>query len=380
MVPITYSKMPHWEVMKELHKLMKSYPEVVFDRLSAGATVEGATNPRSNGDDNPNKWFFKRASLRLWSELMGYSSHLVINPIVQRLVLMTMVTCLGFLGLNAFLVQRQVKLPRYLSWLHPAGLHVIHNDFYSRSIMFFYTAVLVQFSCLRFTPSFNLSMSDILNSMYYGTGLIATVLESSTLRLPALYRRVLFYGLIGLSLFKFSQMSHLAYGGQIWYRVECEKSGLDIDCIQFPPHPTELADMMENSGSTPDSTQLTVYIGLAGMSQPFRYNQGQELEADKHIAILKQASFKQEANVARGALRYHRVLPTPGISPEAAAYWGQEVTNKGLERVLAQDLQEAQALLEAELKKKQEQGGYIGQTGTIRFMEPNEMKFVQQQP
>ncbi|KAG2193755.1 hypothetical protein INT47_005036, partial [Mucor saturninus] len=380
MVPISYEKMSTWGMIKELHQLMKTYPDVVYDRLSAGATVEGATNPRSNMDDNPNKWFLKRATLRLWNELAGYSSHLVINPIVQRVILMSMATCIGFLGLNAFLVQRQLKLPYYLSWLYPAGLHVVSNEFYTRSILVFYSAVLIQFTGLRFTPSFDLSMSDILSSMYFGTGLIATMLESGTLRLPALYRRILFYGLIGLSVVKFSHLSHLAYGGKTWYRHECEASGLDIDCLAFPPHPQELANMLENSGITKDSTQMTIYIGLAGMSQPFRYNQGQEVEADQHIAILKKASFHQEANVAKGPLRYHRVLPTPGITPEEAALWAQDVTEKGMERVLAQDLQEVQALAAAavahEEKKKIE--AQIGQTGTIRFLDQkNQLPILQ---
>lgn len=121
MVPITYDKMSNWDMLKELHGLMKIYPFVVYDRLHAGTVVEGATNIRSNRDDNPNKWFMKRASMRFWNELTGYSGHLVINPIVQRLILSTLVTCLGFLGLNAFLIQRQIKLPHYLSWLNSAG-------------------------------------------------------------------------------------------------------------------------------------------------------------------------------------------------------------------------------------------------------------------
>lgn len=214
---------------------------------------------------------------------------------------------------------------------------------------------MIQFSCLRFIPSFTLNMSDILSSMYYGIGLIATVLESGTLRLPTLWRRCLFYGLLSLSIIKFSHLSHLSYGGKLWYRSECENSGLDIDCIRFPPHPSELADFIENSGMTTDSTQLTIYIGLAGMSQAFRYNQGQELEADKHIAILKQASFNQEAQIAKGSLRFHRVLPTPGITPDEAAIWARDVTQKGLERITAQVLQDANTALEAEKKKKAEQ-------------------------
>lgn len=168
-------------------------------------------------------------------------------------------------------------------------------------------------------------MSDILTTMYYGIGLISVISEACTSRLPVSGRRVILYGTVMLCLFRFSQLSLLAYGSRAWDRAQCEASGIDIDCIRFPPSPAELADMIENSGQTTDSTQLTIYVDLAGSSQPFRYTQGQEGEADKHIAILKQASFNKEAQAATGALRYHRVLPTPGITPEEAAMWSNQV-------------------------------------------------------
>lgn len=220
-------------------------------------------------------------------------------------------------------------------------------------MVLFFSAIIIQIGCLRFIPEYTLSMPDILGSMYYGTGLIAVVLEACTTRLPTALRRSILYGLLILSVIKFSNLSHLAYGGKLWYRSECEASGIDVDCIRFPPHALELVDTIENSGSTQNSTQFTIYVELAGgQSQEFRYNQGQEVEADRHIAVLKQASFSKEAQLARGTRRYHRVLPTPGITPEEAAVWAKE----NLEE--AQDRENAMAAermkLVAEQKTKEE--------------------------
>ncbi|GAA5803485.1 hypothetical protein HPULCUR_008967 [Helicostylum pulchrum] len=361
MVPVSYTPMSLWNKMKESHDLMYRYSEVMYNRLRTGAGGDGATNPRSNSDETPNKWFFKRAGLRIWYELSGFSTHLVLNPIVQRLTMISVATYLSLLGLNAFLAQRQIKLPRYLSWLNAAGLSTIGNEFYTRSISLFFSAIVINLGCLRFIPNHTLSMSDILSSMYYGIGLVSVVTEACTSRLPALWRRVLLYGTISLCLFKFSQISHLAYGGNLWYRSQCEESGIDIDCIRFPPHPTELADMIENSGQTSDSTQLTIYVDVVGDSQPFKYTQGEEAEADKHVAILKQAAFKKEAQAAKGMFRYHRVLPTPGITPEEAAKWSKEVLDGAVSRLklekehavmAAKELKEARAKEEAEKPKK----------------------------
>lgn len=121
MVPISYTPMPLWNKFKETHNLMYRYTEVIYNRLRTGSGADGGTNPRSNSDETPNKWFFKRASLRIWYELSGFSIHLVLNPIVQRLTMIAMTTYLSLLGLNAFLAQRQIKLPHYLSWLNIAG-------------------------------------------------------------------------------------------------------------------------------------------------------------------------------------------------------------------------------------------------------------------
>lgn len=187
-------------------------------------------------------------------------------------------------------------------------------------------------------------MSDILGAMYYGSGLIAVTVEACTSRLPALWRRVVIYGTLVLALFKFSGLSHLAYGGEMWYRSDCESSGIDIDCFKFPPHTAELTEMRENSGSTTNSTQTTIYVDLPGTSQPYRYFQGQEAEADSHIAALKHSAFLKEAYAAKGELRYHRVLPTPPITAEDAAQKAKEITDHAIARAA-----------EHELKRKEEE-------------------------
>lgn len=108
---------------------MAKYLDVVYDRLQTGSQNDGVASPKFYREENANKWFFQRASLKIWSELAGYSTHLVLNPIVQRLILSTMVSYFGFLGLNAFLAQRQIKLPSYFMWLHSIGKKKI-TDFY----------------------------------------------------------------------------------------------------------------------------------------------------------------------------------------------------------------------------------------------------------
>lgn len=118
---ISYGQISTTQKFKEVHTLMSKYTTVVYDRLQTGSHNDGAVNPKFYREDNANKWFFQRASLRIWSELAGYSAHFVLNPIVQRLILSSMVAYFGFLGLNAFLAQRQIKLPSYLVWLHSTG-------------------------------------------------------------------------------------------------------------------------------------------------------------------------------------------------------------------------------------------------------------------
>lgn len=187
-------------------------------------------------------------------------------------------------------------------------------------------------------------MPDILGAIYYGIGLATVFLEACTNRLSATFRRVALYGLLLISIIKFSQLSHLSYGGEKWYRADCAKSDLDIDCIRFPPHEAELAEIVQNSGRTQNSTLLTIYVEMAGNTQqPFRYNQGQEAEADAHVAILKQQAYAKEAQTATGTLRYHRVAPTEAMTPEQAAMWAKDVHDGAMSRQKNADADKAKA-------------------------------------
>jgi hypothetical protein len=205
-------------------------------------------------------------------------------------------------------------------------MDTLTNDFYTRSIVFFYSASVIHVNCLRLLPPHVAAMPDILGAIYYGIGLASVFLEACTNRLSPILRRSILYGLLLLSIIKFSKLSHLTYGEEKWHRSDCMDAGIDIDCIRFPPHEAELAEIIQNSGSTANSTLLTIYVQMAGNTQhPFRYNQGQEAEADNHVAILKQQAFLKESQKATGTLRYHRVIPTEALSPEEAAKWAQEV-------------------------------------------------------
>lgn len=132
METISYEMISNKKKFQEVHKLMAKYPTVVYDRLKTGSQNDGAANPKIYREESANKWLFQSASFRIWSELAGYSTHLVLNPIVQRLILSTMLSYFGFLGLNAFLAQRQIKLPSYLMWLHSIGKKII--NFYMQKI------------------------------------------------------------------------------------------------------------------------------------------------------------------------------------------------------------------------------------------------------
>lgn len=213
------------------------------------------------------------------------------------------------------------------------GMDTVINDFYTRSIVFFYSASIIHVSCLRFLPPHVTAMPDILGAIYYGIGLTSVFLEACTNRLSPILRRSILYSLLLLSIIKFSQLSRLAYGGEKWYRSDCINSDIDIDCIRFPPQEAELAEIIQNSGRTANSTLLTIYVEMAGNTQqPFRYNQGQEAEADNHIAILKQQAFLRESQTATGTLRYHRVIPTEALTPEEAAKWAKEVYEGAINR------------------------------------------------
>lgn len=175
-------------------------------------------------------------------------------------------------------------------------------------------------------------MSDILPSIYYGTSLSSVILEGMVSTMLPIYRRALYYGLIVLTLLLFSQQSHLTYGTRPWHRTDCESSGIDINCIHFPLYEHELKEFVEQSGETPNATDLTVYFNILGKTEPFRYTQGQENEAEQALELLKQTKYQQEAERSTGIYRYHRVVPTPAITLQEAIDWSKSVHEKAIER------------------------------------------------
>jgi hypothetical protein len=245
--------------------------------------------------------------------------------------------------------------------MYTFGFDSIFNEFYTRSITLFYTASVVHLVGLRFFPADIISMSDILGVIYYGTGFVAVMLESFTLRLSSLTRRILLYGIICACMAGFSRLSFLTYGGEKMYREQCEASRIDMDCIHFPHlHAPQLADTID--GSTRNSTATnTVYVGLAGQIQPFSYIQGQEAEADQHIANLKQQSFAQEAQKASGIYRFHRVVPTPAVSPEEAIQWAKQVYDVAVQRAEKAKEQAVEEKKQKKNKKKKNKKKKVAQ-------------------
>lgn len=122
MTHVTHQKMTRTEMMKEVHKHMWNYPTIVYNRLKPASLSDGAVKVRGGAyEENANRWFFKRVGMLLWSKLSGFSGHLVLNSIVQRLTIISMVIYPGFFAVNAFLSKRQIKLPQFLSWLNFTG-------------------------------------------------------------------------------------------------------------------------------------------------------------------------------------------------------------------------------------------------------------------
>lgn len=330
---ITFDKMSTHDKFKEVHQLMRRYPAIMFNRLQSTSTMDITAYKTVKGE-SASKWFFKRASARIWGELKGYTTHLVLNHTVQSFIILLMVNYIGLFSLNAFLTKSQIKLPYYLSWI---GVDSTLNEFYTRSITLFYTATLVHLVGLGFLPHHTLNMSDILSSIYYGIGLVAVMLESLTLRFSSLTRRVVIYSVLLACMVKFSRLSLLTYGGEKWYREECEKSRIDMDCTHFPhQHVPDLADTIDGSNTNASVTN-TIFVGLAGQVQTYTYVQGQEAEADKHVAIMKQQSFAKAAQNATGVYRFNRVVPTPAISPEEAVEWAKQVYDGAVQRINAAD-------------------------------------------
>jgi hypothetical protein len=351
MAMVSFDKISILEKLTDVHRAMIKYPAAVHNRIYSSSSEDGSVGPKPYTEETPKKWFFQRSSNKIWTELAGYSAHLILHPTLQKLIVASMILFLVSWGFRAFLEQRQIKVPRWLT---------VMNNY--ESIMIFSSAVLIQLQLVSFLPHHMISMPDILPAMYYGVGLVCVVLESFTARLHTILRRTLFYSLLLLCVYEFSQLSRLAYGGEKWFRSQCEASNLDIDCMRFPPAHTELVDMIENSGRTQNSTLLTIFVELAGgTTQALRYNQGQEELADRQIAMIKQDSFVKEAVQVKGMYRYHRAMPTPGLTTEEATKWAQEIHQAALWRESANDqkLQEsvarAQKLKQDKEAKKQEQ-------------------------
>jgi dolichyl-phosphate-mannose--protein O-mannosyl transferase len=83
---------------------MYNYPNKMFNRI------------RDNGakfvrEGSPLAWFVGRHGMKLWSKLSGHSSYVVLNPMLQRFTLASLVSVLGFLSIRALYEKRQVPLP-----------------------------------------------------------------------------------------------------------------------------------------------------------------------------------------------------------------------------------------------------------------------------
>ncbi|KAI8331810.1 Dolichyl-phosphate-mannose-protein mannosyltransferase-domain-containing protein [Choanephora cucurbitarum] len=343
----TYDNPTLLQKIQEIHVLMYDYTNMIYDRLKAGGKSDTSTRSDDSNNQTPSAWLLKRTAMPLWNLMVGNATYMTLNPVVQRASVTMIAVYFGYFALYSFLAKRQMKLPSCLTWLNATGMDAILHDHYTKSFYFFLCAFITQAVCLRFLPHHILSMPDILSAVYYGIGLTGVMLEACTNRWPSFWRRLCLYGLLLTSIIRFTQLSHLSYGGHKWTRSECEKSQLDIDCYKFPPDELERQELIKNNGN---SSSFIFQLDLPLRSESYKYDMGEEAEADKNVAILKQAVYLKEAQKAAGIYRYHRVLPTPGISAEEAATWAEEVTEGGFRRE-----EEARRQQAEELQKKQEE-------------------------
>ncbi|KAI7902951.1 Dolichyl-phosphate-mannose-protein mannosyltransferase-domain-containing protein [Cokeromyces recurvatus] len=288
--PISFSKK-----IKQVHELMYKYSTNVYDRLETRPT-----NTKSHQESSI-QLYFQHTGFHIWSQLTGYSSHIVINTWLPMLTLSCTLICLGLVGLTALLSQRQIKF---------------NAVFFGDDFIFFLSGMWIWLIGLRFIPTTDQqrSLSDLLGALYFGIGLLAVTLP--TLFIPR-FKLIVGTLLIILVTVQFKRLSHLTYG-TYWTREACEESGIDLDCLLFP-----------NRYPNNTMTALTFVPLPAGHSQSLEYQPGNEWEVQQEKQRLQQSVFK---NQATGTLRYHRVLPTPTMSPEEAAEWGKDITVAALKR------------------------------------------------
>ncbi|KAI9485451.1 MAG: Dolichyl-phosphate-mannose-protein mannosyltransferase-domain-containing protein [Benjaminiella poitrasii] len=276
---------------KEVHKLMSQYSIMVYDRLQTSST---------NTKQEPLiQSFFKHTTFPIWSQLTGYSSHLLIQPSLPTLTLACTLTFVVLFALAALLAQRQIKQIRV-----PKGADVL----------FFMTGFWLWLMGLKLMPQQHQpqTLSDALGAVYMGIGLVTATLRTLVPRRLQLIAIALFILLVAV---QFKQLSNLVYG-TFWDRQRCEHSGVDLDCLLFPGQ---------------DDRPLFTRVQLpGGQGQMLEYTAGQEWEIQQEKQRVQQAAFSKA--LASATVRYHRVLPTPAMSPEDAAQWAKRITSAALQR------------------------------------------------
>ncbi|KAI8993132.1 Dolichyl-phosphate-mannose-protein mannosyltransferase-domain-containing protein [Pilobolus umbonatus] len=319
-------KMDTLSQIKEIHRMMWNYPARIFSRLEpvSPATV--------NNEKISLGWLFGKKGSLVWSKLDGHASYVMMNPSIPLSLKIFVPSYLLVTGLNLLLSQRQIK--PYFGW---ADFNGAHSSMQISSIPFFLSAALMHVLLLGILPAFNLSMSDVLSGSYYSVMFVSVVIEAFNSKI---LRRSLYYGLLVLALMKFSEMSLLSYGGVPFTHQECKDSGLAIDCNSFPLSQQEINEQSMNT------TLLTIYLNFGAESQPIQYYRGKESETDENIESIKKSKYTSLSHQYTGTHRYHRVMPTPGMTLEDAYTWQNEVTSAARER--------EKKAREAELLKKQQ--------------------------
>ncbi|KAI8979527.1 Dolichyl-phosphate-mannose-protein mannosyltransferase-domain-containing protein [Mycotypha africana] len=351
---ISYQDISLSEKFKKVHNLMW---HAVYNHLQTGTSATEAPKSQHRQEDVPSQWLFKSDGLKFWNELYGHAVYFILNTVVQRIILLSMPTYVSYFSFNAIFSHCQVTLTHLFPRIHSTGNDSLLDEHYTKSVSFFYPALLVHILLVKTLPLYSLIMSDISGVVYCGIGLTAIIFEACTFRLSNFALRSIVFFIVVLSYVNYNRLSGLTYGNTIWRRLRYEASGLNIDCLNFTSSPFVTVDVDVRNSDTASSAVKTVNVGLAdSRTESIQYKDDEDEEADKIINSLKEESFSQEADIATGTLRYDRVFPTEVISLEEAAQWAFDVTNSVLQR---QDKAAEKVKLEEGLKK---QAKHIKQT------------------
>jgi hypothetical protein len=131
------TKLSFFEKLKEVHSLMIKYPFKIHSRLQS-AGMDNLALIAEYIDESPKTWFTKRSSYKVWSLLVGYSSYVFVHPLIQKFTFIAMGSALLVVGIQMFIIKRQLNPPAILTWPKPIlGKFHLALFFFNQKLIFF---------------------------------------------------------------------------------------------------------------------------------------------------------------------------------------------------------------------------------------------------